>query len=503
MTLRGAARSVTIAALLAAAVVAWQGQVSRQKSFGWHPLPSVSGLALPKKPFVYLYHYAGLFPVSVPERLVEYSRVVARRIVHENGRELAMRPLQGFIWGDWGQMLVYRVVAWWNGSPENLDVRPLHGAAFTFALAAALVSFAFCGRPGVGALFVLLAGSSGFQLFQVHGAQNVWGWTITTNILTLAAFLPILLRRRIRAGPLLALSVASGAFLGTMAHVRPEMMSTAVAAAFAFVWLARKRRRLALTGLIVFASCLVSVRAGWGTYFAAKIRQAQHVVTEAGGRAYHGPMVASHVFWHAVFCGLGDYGQDRGYAWDDRVAGAFVAPRLRERHGIEIRQAAVKGWNPYVFAYREGGEVMNVEAELLPEYAAIVREKILDDVLGSPLWYAGILARRVSRVLVETEPLEVRLGVVRASIAVHGWILLTVAAALAVAFRMRWFLPLLVFTLAPSASAIMMYSGHGATSQSIYHFLCAAFAAACLGRLARVGVRRSARRAFAAFVDGK
>jgi hypothetical protein len=85
-----------------------------------------------------------------------------------------------------------------------------------------------------------------------------------------------------------------------------------------------------------------------------------------------------HAVWQGAFwAGLGDYGRDRGYSWHDRDAKRFLI-----KHGLE----------PF-----DHPNAVTAEQE------AFFRETFLRDVTAHPVWYAGILGRRLGATLAQSK----------------------------------------------------------------------------------------------------
>lgn len=77
----------------------------------------------------------------------------------------------------------------------------------------------------------------------------------------------------------------------------------------------------------------------------------------------------AHNIWVSVWEGLGDFGSDRGFSWHDRDA-----KRVLEAAGIE----------PFV------------DPKLVTqEHERFFRDRVVTATLDDPVWYAGVLARRI------------------------------------------------------------------------------------------------------------
>ncbi|MFC1675834.1 hypothetical protein ACFL3G_02075 [Planctomycetota bacterium] len=128
-----------------------------------------------------------------------------------------------------------------------------------------------------------------------------------------------------------------------------------------------KRKRLIRTGLtllilivpyFVFGKAVLHLR----NHYHAKYQKPDTPENYEG--AYHLP-------WHGVYCGLGDFGQDKGFKWLDSNAIQYAD--------------SVK---PGIKTTDEG-------------YDAILRNKALLTICKHPFWYAKILLLRIKRLFWE------------------------------------------------------------------------------------------------------
>lgn len=83
----------------------------------------------------------------------------------------------------------------------------------------------------------------------------------------------------------------------------------------------------------------------------------------------------SHPVWFAIWGGLGDFDRAKGHTWDDRA----------------ISAAAVGA----------GGTPLTTFYDLRNE--PLLRDQVVDHVVGDPLWFAGILARRLVATVLQTK----------------------------------------------------------------------------------------------------
>lgn len=110
----------------------------------------------------------------------------------------------------------------------------------------------------------------------------------------------------------------------------------------------------------------------------------------------------SHAIVHSLWCGLGDFGSDKGYEWNDRAAYKFAIDRdeiLRkgERDQIEKCRFGAVFRRYYTFGLREDYTFSDVFFAA-NRYNKIIGDKVFADISGDILWYLKILGKRISRI---------------------------------------------------------------------------------------------------------
>jgi hypothetical protein len=430
--------------------------------------------------FIYFLYYTGLVPVVASDahaRLKadpaynKFEREAAQRVIAEQGDALAMDAGQTIRAGDMGRVLLYLPYAWWRGDTRDPRLAPTHAVAFTLALGALYGAFWWLRDPILGGVAVALLGSNPYQLYEVHARENVFGWAITAGALTLALSLPLLQRHSIRRP--WALPLAIGIVLGTIRQIRPEPGAIVVSAGLACLLVSRASlpRRVALAAVLV--ASFAGTAAAWQAYFDHKFDEASRVVSAAGGRVYHGPRDRYHAFWHPLWCGLGDFGAKHGYEWRDKAAAHYAAPIVQERYRALGREP---NWS-YLFWD--------------PIYYDVLADKVRYDIAHDPLWYIGVLARRVARVFTWTTPVRLAAGSQWLGLPWNG--LLTVPLFLLLVATRSWpLLKLASFPLGTSLPAVLVFSGTvpGQTYTGWFHVLAAAIVLAGIIDVARELGRR-------------
>lgn len=437
--------------------------------------------------FFFLYHL-GLFPVATDAPISADTRDEAERLFREAPEQLKQDEGSTFRSGDRGRTYLYFVDAWLRRDAITPSLRPAHFLAFVTALAGLFTAFWSVRRTFQGAVLVALLGSNPFQLFVAYKQENVFSWTITTMIATLALNVPLLypnLRRSRAWYPWLA-AAGSGLLVALVRNVRsePAVILLGVAMLIATMTWVGRWRRLALVATLCASFFLGSV--GTRQLIDHEFEKAAAAVERVGGSAFTGPRYFYHEFWHAVFCGLGDFDTKNGYEWNDRKAFAYVQPRLQKLHP-EVK-IPVFTWIDKT--YDAAGKYPIYLGEL-SGYHDIVRDKILGDIKREPRWFLDIIKKRIGRIFDRTTPVgfAFKNESYYAGGRLLGWLCLPLLG-LCIAAR-RWpYAKLILFSLPLSISPLLIYSDRGMTYYSTFHVFGAFVALALAADGARQWVRR-------------
>jgi hypothetical protein len=372
--------------------------------------------------------------------------------------------------GDYGKMFLFEPDVWLRGDPGHASAIPFNRILFIVALLAILAAFAFEGHLPLGVLIVLLVGSDPFQILEVNARGNVFSIPISVALLALAAHLRYLSGRHGADAVAFVTAAASGIALASFREVRTEaaLMVPAVLATYALMRAPLVRRAaVALVFLVGFAAA----GRAWSSYWSGQFTRAEAFVTHAGGKVFHATHGSHHAFWHAIACGLGDYGGDRGYSWDDRASFRWATTFDATSNPKPLPYHYTHGY----FLDETYDGVHPIAPTDLPAYNDLVRARVLRDIRQSPTWYAGVLGQRVLAILRDAAPAALSAGPFTLAIPGAGWLLLPVLAF--ALLRRRYFhAATIAFTLPLSIVALLVYSGRGATFYGIAHLIALAVA---------------------------
>lgn len=448
-----------------------------------YAIEASSGLLPDLRYFFYFYYHLGLFPVGAREvpRLGP-SRQDALDFVAQHGRNLRMdfgETQNTPRFGDYGKLFTLWPDALLRGDPAHPSAMPFNQLLFISGLLGVWWAFWRERRPLLGTLIVALVGSDPFQLFETYVRANIFSLPISVALIALAVHLPYLTGRRGLDRLAWAIALASGVALATIREIRTE--AAIIALALVATYLSTRAswpRRLAL--VMVFLAAWGATGRAWTTYWSRGFERSARFVEQAGGRVFPGRHSYNHALWHAVYCGLGDFGGDRGFVWDDRAAFRWATTR-----------DPVTNPRPLPYHYRDGyyleetyDGVHPIALTDLPEYNQLVRDRVVNAVRAEPLWYARILLQRGGAILGQATPAALSVGVAHLRLPAVGWLLIPILL-LSCVLRRSFEVKLILFTLPLSAAALFVYSGRGMTYYGIAHLVALAVAIDLLVRMRR------------------
>ena len=451
--------------------MAKHGQLPRE----CYELMASTGVSSGLTQFAYFYYYLGLYPVATTWPRIP-SPQAATEIIHSHGDTL----MTEFNWlirsGDHGEVWLYLLEAFRRGGfRDDLSLLPPQQIFLIFSLLLLWVAFWYVKMPILGMCAVIFLASNPYLLYETYVEQNIFGLPISVAIVVLAFHLPLIFKRRLSPWIFSLLATGTAAFLGTLRQIRSENAMMAVSVILLYLTARQYNWKWRSVAVSLFIAVFGLTNRGWDTYFSHKINTATEVVREHGGTPYTAYIDHHHLLWHPVWCGLGDFDGKYGYEWNDMKAVQYAQPILQAKYHLDFNMLSYAGSGEYYDAARHYPKRIYD----LDEYRTILRDKVLHDISHDPLWYAGILTRRLIRSLFDTTPVRVSTGVHWVPMPFHGLMLLGVVAFLS-AFRKWEWLALTWFTLPTALPALLVYSGRGMSYYSIYPQIVSAMIAAWL-----------------------
>lgn len=436
---------------------------------------------------LFFYVHKDLFPVASVAPIPADTPEVADALLREVGNSIVMELANAVRAGDNGKIWLLLPDYWLFGETLTATPRLANGGLFIIAIVVLLVNLLRARKDILAVLLVVFLGSNPFQLFEVIANPNVFGLPISIFILMTGLHIPIIFNERAPSWTVaVLLALFSGILLATVKEIRTEPVIIAAPLLLVYMTIPKAAMKMRSLAGALFVCALLVTSSLWGRYWDSKLEEATEVVASVGGHVLpDGIRQAHHELWHPIWCGLGDFGADRGFKWLDTAAYAQVVPILKQDYGISVN------WSGGYFLddfYDDAGAYQKKISEI-PEYHQVIKSIVQEAVLDDPIWYAGILWKRFDRILTDQTPIRIGLGALTIlAFTYHG------ALAILLLFgTVRWRrwpeTKLLVLSAATSLTPLLIFSGKGATYYSCYHIVAAAIAIAMTVEYLRTRMR--------------
>lgn len=404
--------------------------------------------------FTYFYYYLNLYPIAAQKEYLKYSREEAIKLLHNLAIPLFTDNSFYILWGEHGKSLILLFDAGLKNSPESLTVKNFNFVVFVSSLILLLVSAFIYKQAVFGILFTVFMGSNPFLIYELYGRENIFGLGGVMLIFCLAFLFPLIFsKKQLNKYYLIATSVVLGLVLGFMAHIRTEYLVVALSCVFVY-WTSKTvtpKNRLLLTLLFLF-SFLVCSR-GLELYFNNLIETTYSKLGKSGRTPpdVKATRATYHKFWHPLYVGLSDFDNKYGIAWSDAVAYKKAEKYLMDKYPEKYR----------VMPNRE-------EWSVQPEYNEFIKQEVVTLLKNDPLWYVGIVGKRIIKLFSNVTPLGVSLDSNFYKIPLSGWVFLPTTILL-IKKKQFEYLKVLLFSISLSIPIIAIHSSKNITGISVYH----------------------------------
>ncbi len=412
------------------------------------------------KHFFYFFYYTGYFPLATTDQNLTYSRQGAWNEIKKHGHSLIMEYYHWMRYGENARIFAFLPDAIVKGSAKNPSLSLFNFLNFVLALMALFWGFWKIRRPLTGIFLILLINFTPFFIYEVYHNQNIFGLLGSEFFLVMGLTLPLLFNRTKNTLAWLILGLLLAIFIGFNSQIRNET-AIVILSLLLIYWLTSNLKishKLIATALIIFG--FFATRQLITKYFDWNFKRTAQLVKKYGGDVYTGYRTNGHPFWHPFFCGLGDFGQKYGYQWRDSVAYNYALPILEKKYHMKINYP---GHGLHLLQYYDKQHNYYVKPEELPHYQQILKQKVLHDITRHPFWYLSILFKRLLRILTKTIPVPLA-----------GWLIFP-ALYWAIKFKFWNWLKLIIISLPLSATPLLIFSGGGATYNSVFPYIVLAF----------------------------
>jgi len=403
------------------------------------------------KQFVYFHYYTGDFPLATLNENLQFSEEDARKEISENGHSLIMEYKHWSRLGENARIWAFLPNSIIKGSPENPSIKLFNALVFTLSIIILYLGFWRLKKVLFGLCLALLINITPFYLFETYTNQNIFGLLGATFFIILGLNVYSLFKREKTYLNIILIGI-SGAIIGLFSEFRNEI--SIVILSLVLISLFSKQKNF-LVKVIIASIGLGSfflTKSAIGSYFQQQFKNTITLVEKAGGHPYKWATISGHRTWHPIFCGLGDFDTKYGFEWNDKVAYRYALPILKDKYGMNIDYSD----KYHLDNYYDESKLYYIKFDEIDEYEQVVKDKVLSHIKSDPTWYINIIAKRIIRTMTTTIPVPY-----------VGWGLLFLGYYFV--RKKNWsHLYLLIVSLPLSATSIIIYSGKGATYNSVF-----------------------------------
>lgn len=406
------------------------------------------------KQFIYFYYYTGYFPLATQHQNLTYSKQAAKKEIKEHGHELIMEYKHWSRLGEHARIFAFLPNAWIHGSPDHPSLNLFNALMFTLALLVFFRGTWTIKSPLLGLLACLLILATPYYHYEVFTNQNIFGLLHCTFFFVFGIMLPFLFKTNHTLIQLYVSSLLAVCLISFCSEIRNEISIVMISLLFliAYSYSFNLLQKITCLGMILLSF--------WGTkkyiqtWFDSKFEQTASLVTSAGGHVYTGGRIAGHQIWHNVFCGLGDFDTKYNHAWDDRTGYKFALPILKNKFNMNVPYSG--GYQTDLFY--DSSKLYYIKFDEILPYESIMKNEVLRSIQHDPFWYVQILLNRCWIILKTTLPFPNA-----------GWLIFPLMVFLW--YKKEWVsLKIILVCLPLSAVSLLIYSGRGATYNSVYPY---------------------------------
>ena len=403
------------------------------------------------KKFAYFYYYTGDFPLATLNDQIKYSKNDAEREIKENGQDLIMEYKHWSRLGENARIWAFAPNAFLSGSPESYQIRLFNSIVFVLALFLLYYGFWRLNKVSVGILLITLINLTPYFIFETYINENIFALFGSVFFMVLGLNVNSLFEEE-KKSTFLLLTGISAALIGFFSEFRNEISIVFVSLILICVFAKNQRLILKISSLAICFLIFYGTKSGIRNYFDHKFQETTKLVNDSGGHAYTGKRISGHNIWHPIYCGLGDFDEKYGYEWNDKVPYRYAIPILKEKYGLDVNYSN----KYYLDNYYDEDSLFYMKFDEIKQYETVVKDKVISQIKNDPSWYSLIILKRIAKTLSNTIPIPLL-----------GWLIFCVVYFL---YRYRYwsYLKLIFISLPLSASSILIYSGKGATFNSVF-----------------------------------
>lgn len=404
--------------------------------------------------FFYFYYYTGYFPLATLDTNLTYSQTAARNEINERGHDLIMEYKHWSRLGEHARILCYMPGAIVKLSAEAPSVRLFNALFFLCGLLFLYRGFYKIRRPLIGLLICISILLTPYFHYEVFRNENIFALSASVFFMVTGLLLPFLFTETKTNFTTVLILLLCCIVIAFCSEIRNEISIVFLSLILILIlssyiqW--RNKIVLISLALIFFIGTKKIIQA----HFENEFQRTKQLVSSKGGHVYNGKKISGHKFWHPVFCGLGDYDTRYGYMWSDTVAYDYAVPVLNAEYGLNLKYSG----KVYTDNYYDSAKLYYIKFDEIPQYENVVKEKVISDIQNDPLWYAGIIAKRLVKICTTTLPFPF-LGFITCAGLLFFWV------------KRKWtYVKLILISFPLSLTSLVIYSGKGATYNSLFGY---------------------------------
>ena len=390
-----------------------------------------------------------------------------------NPNRLEMEVYDTYRMGDRGKMFLL----WFDSQFSELNWGYIRANSLFFisALLVFFLGFFLRGHKLFAVITTAIIGSSSFQLYETYANSNIFSWPISTTILLMGlnAFVFDNLLQRLKFHHLF-IALLTGILLGLIKLIRaePVIISISIVTIYLLMTNLSIKARTALSTIFIFGFLTTNIFTNYALDDLYK--KTEIYVIKNGGEPYDGNKRTSHLIWHPIFCGFGDYASSLGYRWDDYVAYAYALKILRIKEPNlwpEFKENLTqKNLSDYFIVSNSRYKKKLEDRE---DYEQILREKVIEDITEHPRIFTTLYLYRLRNVFLYTGGIQLNIPyIINAKLNWHGLgFLFFLSLGLAIKRRDFFSVKALLFSLPLVLSAVIINSKNSYQLYSIYSLI--------------------------------
>lgn len=408
--------------------------------------------------FFYFYYYTGNFPLATLNSNLVDSKQGAKNEIEQHGSNLIMEYKHWSRLGEHARIFVFMPEAWLHGKVIEPSTKLFNALFFLFGLLSVFRGFYKIGKPLMGSLLVVALLSTPYFHYEVFQNQNIFALQASIFFCCMGIMLPFYNTQK--SNLKILISISSCALLIAFGSEIRNEISILMLSCVLFILVMQNLR--VWNKLIFISVALIFFWIGKQTikfYFDSKYNETALLVAKHGGHVYNGKRIDGHKIWHPIFCGLGDFDTKYGYEWKDEIAYKYAVPILNHDYHLNINYSG----KLYTDNFYDSSKIYYQKFDEIPEYEHVVKSKVIHDITSDPLWYLNILWNRIIAICSTTLPFPYL-----------GFLALTCIYFFIK--NKKWFyINLLLISLPLSITSLVIYSGRGATYNSMFGYFILVF----------------------------